>query len=116
MSIYDMRLHDVTKLLLADIDSFKEKLQDWMKLFLSLYQTRHVTPYMHALVQHVPELMAILGNLNMFNQQGLEKLNQNQTQDFFRSTNYRRTEAMLMLLQKRNRLEELQGSGYEEKK
>ena len=113
MLIYDrLRLQDITEIL-NDLAKFKTQLCDWMKLFLSLYQTKHVTPYMHALAQHVPEAVALHGRLSLFNQQGLEKLNQNQTKDFYRSTNYRGTEAMLMLLQKKNKVEELRDSGYE---
>ena len=45
----------------VDIPQFKIKLHQWMKLFLSIYQTKHVAPYMHALVQHVPEFIGLHG-------------------------------------------------------
>ena len=99
-----------------DIVRLQMKIDSWLQLFLSLYQTKHVTPYMHALVQHVPEFLRKYGNLAIFNQQGLEKLNQMQTKDFFHSTNYRGLDALVMLLQKRNRLHELEDEGYRREK
>ena len=51
------------------IFQLKKDINDWMLLFLSLYQTKHVTPYMHALLQHVPS-MSIHRSLVRFNQQG----------------------------------------------
>ncbi len=67
---------------------------------------------MHALLQPVPEFLCKYGNIAIFNQQGLEKLNQIQTVDFFRSTNYRGVEALNMLLQKSNRLHDLEDNGF----
>ena len=98
------------------ISQLERDIKDWILLFISLYQTKHVTPYMHALLQHVPEIMSIHISLVKFNQQGLEKLNNNQTKDFYRSTNLRGTEAMVMLLQKKNRLEDLEDTGYKDRK
>ena len=47
----------------------------WVRDFLSLgrhegYQKRHVTPYMHAVVYHVPSMIRQHGNLLMFSGQG----------------------------------------------
>ena len=95
------------------ISQLEKDIKDWMLLFISLYQTKHVTPYMHALLQHVPETMSIHKSLVKFNQQGLEKLNNNQTKEFYSSTNLRGTEAMVMLFQKKNSLEHLEDAGYE---
>ena len=47
----------------------------WVRLFTSVYQTKDVTPYIHALGMHVSEFLHLYGNIVMFNQQGLEKLN-----------------------------------------
>ena len=35
--------------------------KQWVHLFLQVYQTKHVTPYMHALVSHLPEFLKIHG-------------------------------------------------------
>ncbi len=96
--------------------SLKARIKKWMVLFKSVYQTKHVTPYMHALMHHVPEFIRLHGSLVKFNQQGLEKLNQNQTKDFYRATNFRRQEAVFMLLQKWNRLKEVEDEGYKRQK
>lgn len=53
----------------------KEDCKKWVKLFLRVYQTTNVTPYIHSLVYHVPEFIEAYGNISKFTQQGLEKLN-----------------------------------------
>ena len=40
-----------------DIVRLQTTLASWLELFLSLYQTKHATPYMHALMQHVQEFI-----------------------------------------------------------
>ena len=40
-----------------EIVRLQTKIDGWLLLFLSLYQMKHVTPYMHALVQHVPQFL-----------------------------------------------------------
>ena len=78
-----------------------------MTLFLTVYQTKHVTPYMHLLVSHIPQFLEMYGTLAPFSQQGLEKLNDDLTKDYFRSTNHRSTDALKQMLLKLNRIEEL---------
>lgn len=92
----------------TDKEQIKESASQWLKLFLEMYQTKHVTPYMHTLVFHVPEFIELYESLAPFSQQGLERLNDNITKDYFRSTNHRQ-DALKTLLMKLNRLEELQG-------
>lgn len=62
----------------------KEYATNWLKLFLEVYQTKNVTPYMHTLVFHVPQLIELYGSLAPFSQQGLECLNDIITKDYFR--------------------------------
>ena len=83
-----------------DIEEFSRETKVWLELFLSMYQTKHVTPYMHALVWHVPEFLRLFGSICPFTQQGLEKLNDKTTKDFFRSTNQRGVDALFQLVQK----------------
>ena len=60
-----------------------EKSKDWIKLFTSLrnssihkgYKRAAVTPYMHALVYHVPVLMKKYHSVKFFTCQGVEKNN-----------------------------------------
>jgi hypothetical protein len=93
------------------IQDFENKTKLWLDLFLSLYQKKHVTPYMHALVWHVPEFLHLYKSICPFTQQGLEKLNDKTTKDFFRSTNQRGIDALFQLVQKRNRMEYLEDIG-----
>ena len=90
----------------------QEDIKNWVKLFLQQYQTKNITPYIHAFVCHVPEFIGHHGGICQFNQQGLEKLNDITTQHYLRASNHRDMEALIQVLQKRNRLEELENSGY----
>lgn len=90
-----------------EIKDFTEKAKNWITLFTLLYQTKNVTPYMHVLVAHVPKLLKDFGSLAKFSQQGLEKLNDDITKAYFKSTNHRNEEALRQIMLKLNRLEEL---------
>ena len=99
----------------CDPDNFQENAKAWVKKFCSVYQTKHVTPYVHALAIHVPEFIRLHGNITKFTQQGLEKFNDLTTKHYLRSTNHREAEAMVQLMEKRNRLEGLEVEGYQRK-
>ena len=97
-----------------DIDHLQADLKQWMTIFLAVYQSRHVTPYMHSLVCHIPEFLTIYGgNLTHFTQQGMEKLNDTSTKYYFRATNHHKKDsvALSQLLLKRNRVKELEDQG-----
>ena len=81
-----------------EIEDFTEKATSWIKLFTSLYKTKDVTPYMHVLVAHVPKFLRDVGSLGKFSQQGLEKLNDDITKAYFKSTNHRNEEALRQLM------------------
>ena len=66
----------------AEIDA---KIKNWMNLFLSVYQTKDVTPYLHAFAMHVVEFLSLHKSLLRFTQQGLEKLNDISTKHFQRA-------------------------------
>ena len=78
-----------------------------MSLFTSVYQTENVTPYLHVLVSHMPEFLKLYGSISPFSQQGLEKLNDNITKSYFRSTNHRDISSLHQLLLKLNHIEEV---------
>ena len=42
----------------CEIESFATGARSWRSKFLEVYQTKNVTPYMHAFVSHVPEFFA----------------------------------------------------------
>jgi len=44
----------------CDGDTFKEDSQNWVRLFCSVYQTKHVTPYIHAFGMHVHEFLHLM--------------------------------------------------------
>ena len=90
----------------AQLTQAVKKSKKWTTLFLEVYQTKHVTSYVHTLIYHIPESISLHGSLALFSQQGLERLNDTITKDYFRSTNHR-DDALQRLLKKLNRLEEL---------
>ena len=94
-----------------DVDKLQAELKQWMSSFLAVYQSRHVTPYMHSFVCHVPEFLTLYGNLTQFTQQGMEKLNNTSTKYYFRATNHHKQDSLSQLLLKRNRTEELEDHG-----
>ena len=101
----------------CDPEKFAVDVKQWVEDFVSIYQTKDVTPYMHAFAKHVPEFLQLHhGNISIFSQQGLEKLNDVSTKHFQRSTNHRNEEALKQMLQKANRIEILRDNGHERSK
>lgn len=76
------------------ITDLSHDVQNWLTLFLSVYPAKHVTPYIHLLVHHIPEFLKLHGSLVPFSQQGLEKLNDIITKHYFKSTNHHYLEAL----------------------
>ena len=98
----------------CDATEFGKAAKAWVNSFTSLYQTSDVTPYMHAMAMHVPEFLNLYGGISKFSQ-GLEKLNDVTTKDFLRGTNHRNG-ALQQILERRNRVEELEDHGYKRKR
>ena len=92
------------------IESFERRARQWGRDFIGVYQTKNVTPYIHALMNHVGQFMRIHGGILAFTQQGLEKLNDVITKNFFRSSCHRE-EALKQLIEKQNRIEHLTDGG-----
>ncbi len=57
---------------------------------------------MHALVWHVPEFLHLYGTICPFTQQGLEKLNEKTTKDYFQSTNQKGIDALFQQVNLQN--------------
>ena len=70
-----------------------------------------ITPYIHALANHVGEFLTLHGSLLPFTQQGLEKYNDATTKQYFRATNHKGTQAFMQIMQKQNRIEYLNDRG-----
>ena len=88
-------------------DSIEERLFEWLALFLLTYMPNHITPYIHSFVFHIPEFIKLHGDVNLFNLQGLEKLNDISTQNYHRSSNKKNDNKQYIkqMIEKRNRLE-----------
>ena len=80
------------------VDTFQEEVKEWIRDFLKIYQTKGVTPYMHAFNCHVPQFLKLYNNISYFNQQGLEKYNDQVSKDYFQSSNHRDTEALQQMI------------------
>ena len=87
MEIYKI-LRSHTALKEEEVDDLSIKIDDWLINFLDVYQRKNVTPYIHLLSCHIIEFVRKYGTLAPFSQQGLERLNDIITKDYFRSTNH----------------------------
>jgi hypothetical protein len=67
--------------------SIEDKTKEIYKLFTKTYALQKITPYIHFLFYHLHESYSKFGNLNYYSAQGLEKLNDLSTYQFFGSTN-----------------------------
>ena len=90
-----------------DVSKFASDSKAWVRRFLDIYHENNVTPYIHAMANHVHEFMTMHGSILPFTQQGLEKYNDVMTKEFFRATCHRNEDALIQIIQKQNRLEHL---------
>jgi hypothetical protein len=82
----------------------KEKTKQWMEKFIALYEHTDFTPYLHAFCSHLHEFVEIHGDINYFNQEGMEKHNHNSTKIYHNSTN-KKDNKCSQIQKKKNRLE-----------
>ena len=89
------------------MEDLSKQLKTWLILYIKLNGSESITPYIHAFVFHLPEFIKIHKNVNLFNMQGLEKLNDFMTRSYHSSTNKHLPEQqyLFQLMKKRNRLE-----------
>ena len=95
-----------------DIDKFETFAKSWVTEFVALYQTKDVTPYMHAFSMHVSQFLRLHGNISSFTQQGLEKVNDITTKFYQRASNHHDFDSLKQILEKHNRLETLEHRGF----
>ena len=95
------------QLTMEQIDEFESSAKAWIDLYCNVYLAKDITPYMHVLAFHIPEVMRLYGNPTYFCQQGLEKLNDLVTKWYFRATNFGKT-ALKQIMLKQNRLRHLE--------
>ena len=98
------------------IVKFEAASKAFVQDFVNIYPAKHVTPYMHCMMQHVSEFMDTYGSILQFTQQGLEKYNDVMTKDYFRSTSHHNEQSLIQILQKQNRLEHLENLGAKHQK
>ena len=91
------RPEDVTQ---EEIIKYETLSREWGLKYLELYQTKEVTPYIHAMICHVGEFMRIHGCILSFTQQGLEKYNDCMTKDYFRGSSHKGVQALFQIMQK----------------
>ena len=77
-----------------DSITIKELACQWGASFLECgksgirgFQAKHLTPYAHTLTTHVAPMVALVGGLDKFNGESLEKLNDEFKKTFLRQTN-----------------------------
>lgn len=92
---------------------FESKARDFVKKFTNIYPSKHVTPYMHTMMN---QFMELHGSVLPFTQQGMEKYNDTMTKDYFRATSHRGEQCLIQILQKQNRLELLETKAVKRKK
>ena len=52
----------------------KEEAEKWVILFLEVYQRKHVTPYMHTVLYHIPKFISLHRSLAPFYNRDLKDL------------------------------------------
>jgi len=60
---------------------------NFLRDFCSIYPKKKITPYLHAVWHHLPDMIEKFGNINYLSAQGIEKLNDLTTNEFFLATN-----------------------------
>lgn len=104
------------ELTVEDTGTFEVRARTWCRKFIEIYHASNVTPYIHAMMNHVPEFMRLHHSIVPFTQQGLEKYNDVMTKQYFRATNHHDSKALTQIMEKQNRLEYLRDSGAQSKR
>jgi hypothetical protein len=72
-------------------DEIKEKNKIWLQKFRNVFQSDHITPYLHVFQEHIPQNQKLVGDLNRFSCEGLEKVNFTNTQYYYRCSNKKKS-------------------------
>ena len=90
-----------------DMVGLKENLSKWLYFYKKIDNMENTSPYVHAFVFHMPEFLERHGSINLYNCQGLEKLNDISTKLYHSSTNKNKTDKsfLVQLIKKMNRME-----------
>ena len=87
---------------------------NWLKNYIKAYGKDEIIVYIHIFVSHLHEFVELHGDVNLFNQEGLEKLNNITSVQFFKSTNKRNNNHAYLqqLMHKRIRMEVISKTLY----
>ena len=102
------------------IKDLKSDLKKWLTAYKTINKTYTnkltISPYIHIFCKHTPELLEIHGNINIFNCQGLEKLNHFTIQYYHFCSNKNSTDLSYLsqMIYKRNRIEYVRLQEYNE--
>ena len=84
-------------------DQVKMRTERWHSLFITTYSKKFETPYIHAFHEHLHDQVALHGDISIFNQQSVEKLNDLTTREYFQATN--KLEFLEQILLRRERMD-----------
>jgi len=76
---------------ILSLGEIKNNIDEFFENFKKTYQPDKMTPYFHILTNHVIEMLENTDNINIFSQQGLEKVNDITTTEFFFASNKKTT-------------------------
>ena len=103
--------HQLERIRPVDIGQLAMRLKRWLRMYVSLGAGATVSPYMHIFVSHTCNFLLLHYDINTFNCQGLEKLNQ-QLRDFYQhatnkhsGNNKAKSQSLKQLVEKQNRFE-----------
>ncbi|XP_021352099.1 uncharacterized protein LOC110466641 isoform X1 [Mizuhopecten yessoensis] len=99
-----------------DADELEERTKEWCLLYVEAFQSRDITPYIHILRCHAHELIRRHGDISSFTQQGLEKLNDTITKQYFRGSCHKPQLALRQIMEKQNRISILENSQRQKSK
>ena len=86
-----------------DFNNLRVELKQWLKVYL-IVNPGKISPYVHSFVSHCPDMLEKHLNLYMYNQEGMEMLNNFIKIYYIRCTN-KRNKYLYQIINKRNRIE-----------
>ncbi len=86
-----------------DFNILRIELKQWLKFYL-IVNPGKISPYVHSFVSHCPDMLEKHLNLYMYNQEGMEMLNNFIKIYYIRCTN-KRNKYLYQIINKRNRIE-----------
>ena len=86
-------------------ETLKSATDEWHQTFVEIYRKEQGTPYTHALNDHLAEQVKEHGDISLFNQQSVEKLNDQTTREYFSATN-KHSDYLHQMILRRGRIDD----------